>query len=150
MEGGRRKGKGGTEKLFHAPQRKCITGITVETSRKSTVGVLELVRDSSAKWRLWDGEAIEIRSGEAEMNEKEVLRERRVKDSSRGWGMGVRKAICHFPLRGPGHQRCIFKRIPPDFSPVFKCLSSVASRGQMATPANSTAEISLERVGQKG
>lgn len=84
------------------------------------------------------------------MNEKEVLRERRVKDSSRGWGMGVRKAICHFPLRGPGHQRCIFKRIPPDFSPVFKCLSSVASRGQMATPANSTAEISLERVGQKG
>lgn len=74
----------------------------METSRKSTVGVLELVRDSSAKWRLWDGEAIEIRSGEAEMNEKEVLRERRVKDSSRGWGMGVRKAICHFPLRGRG------------------------------------------------
>lgn len=36
------------------------------------------------------------------MNEKEVLRERRVKDSSRGWGVGVRKAICHFPLRGRG------------------------------------------------
>lgn len=31
------------------------------------------------------------------MNEKEVLREKRVKDSGRGWGLGVRMAICHFP-----------------------------------------------------
>lgn len=36
------------------------------------------------------------------MNEKEVLREKRVKDSGRGWGLGVRMAICHFPLRGRG------------------------------------------------
>lgn len=37
------------------------------------------------------------------MNEREVLRERRVKDLRRGWrggGVGVRKAICHFPVRG--------------------------------------------------
>ncbi len=71
------------------------------------------------------------------------MRKRRVKDACRGWGVGVRKTIFHFPC-----QSCIFKRIPPDFITSFKCLSSVASRGQMATPTNSTAEISLERVGE--
>lgn len=55
-----------------------------------------------------------------------------------------------FPSKRPGHQSCVFKRIPPDFIPSFKCLSSVASRGQMAAPANSTAEISLGREGEKG
>lgn len=30
---------GGAEKLFHAPRRKCITGIAVQTLRKSTLSV---------------------------------------------------------------------------------------------------------------
>lgn len=44
MEGAVKERRG--QKLFHAPQRKCITGAEA-TSHKSTVGVLEMVRSWS-------------------------------------------------------------------------------------------------------
>lgn len=44
---------GGAEKLFHAPRRKCITGIAAQTfTEVHAVSILELVRGLSAKWWL--------------------------------------------------------------------------------------------------
>lgn len=62
--------------------------------------------------------------------------------------MGSREGHFSFPSKRPGS--CVFKRIPPDYIPSFKCVSNVACRSQMATPANSTAEIGLGRVGERG
>lgn len=58
------------------------------------------------------------------------------------------KTICHFPPRGS--RAASLRGFLQISSPGFKCLSNVANRGQMATPTNSTAEISLEREGERG
>lgn len=71
MEGGVKER--GDREAISCSRRKCITGIAVETLHKSALGVLKLVCESSTEWRPRDGEAGEIRSKVAEMNEKEVL-----------------------------------------------------------------------------
>lgn len=58
------------------------------------------------------------------------------------------KTICHFPPRGS--RAASLRGFLQISSPGFKCFSNVANRGQMATPTNSTAEISLEREGERG
>lgn len=58
------------------------------------------------------------------------------------------KTVCHFTPRGT--RAASLRGFLQISSPGFKCLSNVANRGQMATPTNSTAEISLEREGERG
>lgn len=66
-----------------------------------------------------------------------------------GGGRGTTmKTIGHFPPRGS--RAASLRGFLQISSPGFKCLSNVANRGQMATPTNSTAEISLEREGERG
>lgn len=80
----------GTERLFHAPQRKCITGITVQTSRVST-GVFDLVRCIVCQREAAGWKTVEMSSRKAEMNKQELSWERvgskiPVVDKERGQG----------------------------------------------------------------
>lgn len=106
MEGGvkgRIGGGGGREAISCSPEKMYHRNSSGNFTQVHVVGVLELVREPSAKRRPQDGGAVEIRFRKAETNEEEVEpRERRVKDVA-GWeGWGARKTICHFPPRGQG------------------------------------------------
>lgn len=70
MEGGI-KGKGGQRSYFMLPREMYHRNSSGNFTEVHAVGISELVCASSAKRRLLDEEAVEIRFRKAEINEKE-------------------------------------------------------------------------------